>query len=283
MKRAASALLSLLVIPAMLAAQTPSAPTPQTPPKPAAPAPAPQTPVQPPAPAAPKRTTPAQPTSSTVIVTVTDGVGAPLGDVTVTAGGPLDRSGTTDPNGVLQLQGMRVGTYRVRFDREGYLSFEREITTRAGQRTLDVAVTLTPAPAPRIEPPPPPPPPPKPAEPTLPPPGDPKSMALTDWLERNFIGNREPQKESLIGCSGVGQALVWQIREPWTGRQHPSADGMFYVIGGDGTLKLDDKDMTVAAGSFAVVPRGTPYALSRRGRNPLIVLAVLAGAPCAGE
>ena len=39
----------------------------------------------------------------------------------------------------------------------------------------------------------------------------------------------------------------------------------------------------VAAGSFAVVPRGTSYGFTRRGRNPLIVLAFLAGAPCAGN
>jgi hypothetical protein len=29
-----------------------------------------------------------------------------------------------------------------------------------------------------------------------------------------------------------------------------------------------------------VVPRGTSYSFTRSGRNPLIVLAVLAGAPC---
>jgi mannose-6-phosphate isomerase-like protein (cupin superfamily) len=55
---------------------------------------------------------------------------------------------------------------------------------------------------------------------------------------------------------------------------------MLYVIGGDGTLRLDARDVTVQAGSFAVVPRGTTYGFSRRGRNPLIVLAFLAGAPC---
>jgi Carboxypeptidase regulatory-like domain/Cupin domain len=269
MKTVLAALLSLLLCPAMVLAQTPPAPTPQTPPKPSAPGPT--TPQKTPPPAAPTA-------SVTVIVTVTDGVGSPLPDVTVTADGPLNRSGTTDSGGTLRIQGMRVGTYRMRFDAEEYISFEKEITTRAGQRTLDVAVTLTPAP--KVEPPPPPPAPP-PSEPELPPSGEPKSMVLTDWLERNFINNREPQKESLIGCSGVGQALVWQIREPWTGRQHSGAEGMLYVIGGEGTLRLGEKDVPISAGSFAVVPRGTSYGFTRRGRNPLIVLAVLAGAPCA--
>ena len=57
---------------------------------------------------------------------------------------------------------------------------------------------------------------------------------------------------------------------------------MLYVIGGEGTLRLDDRDSTLGAGSFAVVPRGTGYGFTPRGRNPLIVLAFLAGAPCAG-
>jgi mannose-6-phosphate isomerase-like protein (cupin superfamily) len=81
----------------------------------------------------------------------------------------------------------------------------------------------------------------------------------------------------------VGQALLWQIREPWNGRKHGGADTMLYVVGGEGRMKLAEKEYTVAAGAFVVVPRGTTYSLSRSGRNPLIVLAVLSGAPCAAE
>ena len=94
----------------------------------------------------------------------------------------------------------------------------------------------------------------------LPPPGTPKTMSLPDFIEQNFISSREPQKESLVGCSGVGQAVLWQVREPWDGRQHDSADAMLYVIGGEGTSRLDGREFSVAAGSFAVVPRGTPTA-----------------------
>jgi hypothetical protein len=136
--------------------------------------------------------------------------------------------------------------------------------------------------------PPPPPPPPPPAEPakselSLPPPSAPKSMALLDYIERNFISSKEAHKENLVGCSGVGQSVLWQVREAWADRQHPAADAMMYVIGGEGSLRMDDKDVNLAAGSFAVVPRGTSYGFTRRGRNPLIVLAFLAGAPCAGN
>jgi mannose-6-phosphate isomerase-like protein (cupin superfamily) len=216
----------------------------------------------------------------TLSVTVTDSTGRTIEGATVTAMGPVERNGVTDSNGTLRLQGIRAGTYRVRVDADGYVSFEREVVTRAGVRSYDVSARLNDAPKP--EPPPPAPAPdPKPAPMTLPPPGSPKTMTLLDWLDQNFITNREPHKESLVGCSGLSQALVWQIRDPWTGRQHESADGMFYVIGGEGSLRLGERESPLAAGGFAVVPRGTTYSFTRRGRNPLIVLAVLAGAPCA--
>jgi len=106
-------------------------------------------------------------------------------------------------------------------------------------------------------------------------------MELPDYIEKNFISNRETHKEDLVGCSGLGQAMVWQVRETWADRRHDSADAMLYVIGGDGSLRLGDRTVSLGAGSFAVVPRGTDYGFTRRGRNPLIVLAFLAGAPCA--
>lgn len=223
--------------------------------------------------------------TTTAMLFVTDNSGRPIEDVTVTVMGPVDREVKSPVSGPTRIQGMRAGTYRVRFTREGFITFEKEIVWRAGTAAPEMSITLNAAP----EPPAPPPPPPAPAAPAtpnlakLPPPGTPKNLSLPDFIEKNFINGREPHKENLIGCSGVGQAMLWQIREPWNGRQHDSADGMLYVVGGEGTVKLGDRDVTVTAGSFAVVPRGTSYSLTRRGRNPLIILAVLAGVPCAAD
>ena len=91
----------------------------------------------------------------------------------------------------------------------------------------------------------------------LPPPGKPKTLSLPDFIEQNFISGREAHKENIVGCSGVGQAVLWQVREPWDGRQHDSADAMLYVIGGEGGIKIEGREFSVTAGSFAVVPRGT--------------------------
>jgi mannose-6-phosphate isomerase-like protein (cupin superfamily) len=239
-----------------------------------------------PAPAKPAATTTQKPRAASgnlsLALFVTDSAGRNIEGVKVTLMGPVDREMTTPGGTALRIPNLRAGTYRARFEGEGFYTFEKEIVIRAGT-PAEVSVTLNAAP-----PPPPPPPPPapatpeKPASPAMPPPGMPKTVSLPDYIEKNFITNREPQKQNEIGCSGLEQALLWQVREPWTSRQHDNADGMLYVVGGDGRLKLGEREFTVAAGAFIVVPRGTSYSLSRSGRNPLIVLAVLAGAPCAG-
>lgn len=234
-----------------------------------------------PAPAKPAQAKPRAAPTVVLTITVTSLEGQTLEGVSVTATGPVERQAETIANGTVRLPGLRAGTYRLRFEHEGFHTFEKEVSWRSGQPApLDVALT----PAPAAAPPPEPEPAPKPeSELTLPPPSTPKTMTLPDYIERNFIGPREPQKEDLVGCSGVAQAVVWQVREPWTDREHPSADAMLYVIGGEGSVQMDGRDTSLGAGSFAVVPRGTTYTLSRRGRNPLIILSFLGGAPCAAN
>jgi hypothetical protein len=247
-----------------------------------APAPAKQPPAQPPA-TAPATQKPRATSGGTALTLfVTDASGRNLEGVTVTLMGPVDRELKTSGGTGLRIPNLRAGTYRARFQHPDFYTLEKEIAVRAGT-TPEISVTLNPAPAP---PPPPAPEPvkaPEPVAPKLPPPGMPKTVSLPDYIEKNFINGREPQKQNEIGCSGMEQALLWQVREPWNGRQHDNADGMLYVVGGDGRLKLEEREFTISAGAFIVVPRGTTYSLSRSGRNPLIVLAVLAGAPCASN
>jgi mannose-6-phosphate isomerase-like protein (cupin superfamily) len=215
------------------------------------------------------------PAAATATITVTDLSGAPLADVHVLLTGSLDRSGTTPASGTVKFDGLRPGTYRLRFQKEGYVLFEREIDVRAGQPAPNPSVALAPAAAP---PAPPPAPEPKPA--ALPPPGKAITVNLPDYIERNLITNSQPQKVSQVSCSGVGNTLLWQVREPWENRQHEKADAMLYVIAGDGMLRLGTADVPVVAGSFTQVPRGTTYSITRRGRNPVIILATLVGEPC---
>ena len=223
--------------------------------------------------------------ATTALLFITDAGGRPIEGVTVNLTGPVDREVKSPASGPTRVEGLRAGTYRVRFTRDGFITFEKEISWRAGTAAPELSITLNPAPTapappttPAVTPAKP-----EPSTSKLPPPGTPKTIPLIDFIEKNLISGREPQKENLIGCSGVGQALLWQIRDPWTGREHESAEAMIYVVAGDGTIKIGDRDVNITNGSFAVVPRGTTYGFTRRGRNPLIVLAVLSGAPCAVE
>ena len=266
--RATAALLTILCTPAFALSQTPPPP---------APAPTTQAPATP-----PKRPRAAAPSTATAVLTVTvnDPAGAPLPDVKVTVIGPVEREGETTTVGQARLLGIRAGTYRLRFEKEGFHTFEKEVSWRAGTPAPSAEATLTPAPAP----PPPPPPPPEPPKPVFVPDlpaGKPSNVDVPDYIERNHISTKEPRKESLIGCSGGAQTWLWQVREPWLNRQHESAELMLYVVGGEGTLSLNGRDVQVAAGTLAVVPRGTTYGLTRRGRGPAIyILATLSGPPC---
>lgn len=225
--------------------------------------------------------TPAAPGTAAVLVTVTDGRGAPLEGVTVRVSGALDREGETAGDGTLRLQGLRAGTYRFRFMHDDSITLERDVTIAGGQRTLDQHVMLSPANrATRTDRTPASPPettkPPKP----LPPAGKVVSVSLPAYIEQNFIGGTQPQRVSNLACGGVVESVLWQIREPWEKRRHPNADAVLYIVGGEGTLRMNDRDLLLDAGTFVSLPRGTTYALTRRGRNPLIVFAALGGEPC---
>jgi mannose-6-phosphate isomerase-like protein (cupin superfamily) len=283
MKLAVFAMLPLLLsVSADVFTHTPAPQPPKNPPAPAEPAAKtpPQTPTNKPAakPATPRPqpATPAQAASTVATVTVTDRGGAPIAEVDVSLTGLLDRFGSTQPNGVVKFDGLRPGIYRLRFEKEGYNVLEREFEVRAGQPAPNPTVTLSPAPPPPAPPPAPEPPKAAPA----PPPGKPTAVAMPDFIEKNFITNTQPQKVTTVACSGATSTMLWQVREPWVDRQHATAEAMLYVVGGEGTIRIDGRDTQLRAGSFASVPRGTSYSLTRSGRNPLVVLATLAGEPC---
>ena len=128
----------------MVSAQAPTAPA--KPPEGAQPKPAPTTPPATTTPAQPRRA-PATSARAGMAITVTDPRGATLGGIRVSLSGATTRNGETDPSGNLNFTGLMAGTYRLRFDGDNVISFEREVTLRSGQ-VLDVDVSLNPAPEP---------------------------------------------------------------------------------------------------------------------------------------
>jgi hypothetical protein len=214
-------------------------------------------------------------------VTVRDQSGTPVRGAKLRVTGPASAEFTTDEAGAATLGNLKDGTYRLRCEHEGFVTLEREFIVR-GVQPVSIDVTLNRAPAP----PPPapalaPPPAPKPAAPPpIPPSGPPVNVAIPEFIDKNFIGGREPYKESVLACNGLETVRLLQVREPIDEHTHSNMDEVVYVVAGEGTIRLGTKPTNVVAGSLSVVPHGTPHTLERRGRNPLIVLSTLAGAPC---
>jgi hypothetical protein len=264
-----------LALPA--AAQTPPPAQPATP---ATKEPAPQ-PAKPPTakPRAP-RTPAADPAASrgqVLTVQVTNTFGQALDSVRVTAAGPVARDATTDQGGLVRLAGMRPGDYRLRLEKEGLITLEKDVTVAAG-KSIAIDVTMNEAPKP-------PPPPPAPAPSAAPtgPPGEPRVLSISDFLDKNLIGGREPMKQSVLGCSGVQRSVLLQVKEPVAEQTDDQLDQTLYVVAGNGTIKLGGRETPISASSFAVIPRGTPYSLTRgRGNAPLIVLLSRANESCGG-
>ena len=247
--------------------------------------PEPQKPPGPVAPAGPvvQRKAPA-PIITVMTVHVTDGVGSPLSGVDVRATGPVDRQGSTDADGLVQFTSLAGGTYRLHLEREAFIILERDISFRVGQPSrVDVMLTTAPpivkeAPAPA--PPPPPPPPPQPPPPSPPPvPREPVTVSIPTFLDRNFIG-REPTKASLLGCADAASARLLQLREPLPEHVHATEDEAVYVVAGEGTVRINAREAPITAGVLSIIPRGAAHEITRRGRNPLILLSILSGTPC---
>jgi mannose-6-phosphate isomerase-like protein (cupin superfamily) len=219
-----------------------------------------------------------------MVITVTDPQGATLRGVHVEALGVADRTGETDESGSIRFANMRAGTYRLRFTGDGVIAFEREVAVRAGQ-TADVDVMLNPAPenaGTQSSPPPPPSQPAAAAAAQVGPAGEPKTLSILTLLEKELI-RREPRKESPLGCSGNARSTMIQINEQQPERLYDTSEAVYYVIGGEGTLRLAGRESAITTSDFVQVPRGTSHAFTRKGRRPLILFAVLSGEPCSAE
>ena len=212
------------------------------------------------------------PRTATFAILVTDADGAQVPNVLVTVEGPASRTVRTE-GGRIALEGLPVGDYRLRFEKEGFITLERELAARAG-KPIEVKVTLNRTEAP------PPPPSPEPVEPEAPA-SDAKPVALDllEVIDKEFIG-RGAGKTTPLACGGDGSANLIQINDPVADHSHAEGDEFIYVIAGEGAADVAGVAHKLKAGTLLFVPRGTTHRFSQSGRNPLIVLSVAAGQGC---
>jgi mannose-6-phosphate isomerase-like protein (cupin superfamily) len=212
-------------------------------------------------------------------VHVTDKSGNGIANVAIALGGPVERSGTTGPDGSLAFRSMRAGTYRLRFEHDGFITLERELVIARG--AADVSVALNPAPAVKAAVAPPP----SPAPAAQPPAArtlravEPRALGLVDFIDRNFIGS-EPQKSSLLACTDAATARLLQVKEPLATQQDETSDQLLYVVAGAGAVRIKDQSYKAGSGWFMVIPRGAAHSIRREGRNPLIAIVVAVGPSC---
>lgn len=239
-------------------------------------------PAQPPAPkpATPKPAAPRAASTSRGAITffVTTPEGRPIPDAVVSMAGPTMREGTTNKDGVLRLQTVRAGNYRVRAEAEGFVTLERDVSMRNG---LEVEMTLNPAPEP-------PEPPAEDAPAAAPEQAAPPALApdpsatvqissVVEFFSKNKLGRNEPRSESVVGRAGEATSSLLQVRSTIEGRSNPAADEVVYVISGKAEINSKGRIYQVESGSLIVVPRGVTYSIANRGRDPLWALSVLAG------
>ena len=212
-------------------------------------------------------------------ITVTDAGGATIPGVTVASEGPTPRNGETNASGQLNFPGLLAGVYRLRFEGDAVVAFEREVTVRNGQ-VLAVDVMLSPAkkvapppaPAPVVAPPPA-------AAPAVGPSGQLQVLSLVDLAEKE-LERKQPRRETLVACSASTRSTLLQLNQDQPQRLYEAAESLLYVIAGEGFVRVNDKETRMVAGSFASIPRATPFVVGKRGRNPVIFLSVLSGEPC---
>lgn len=240
---------------------------------------------QPTAPPVPQRR--AQPRPVTYQVVVRDRSGRPIEGVVIAITGPAIQHVTTGVDGMASLAPMAAGTYRLRFQRDGFITLEREATVRAGQPLmLDVSLGAAPPPPAPPEPPPPPP-------PVTPPPAAPSGVAaapsgpatfvsIPAFIDKNYIG-REPLKESVLGCLADSTTRLLQLHDSIGEHTHADMDEILYVVAGEGAVRARANTSPIAAGALSIIPHGQPHAIERRGKNPLMVISILSGAPCRAD
>jgi mannose-6-phosphate isomerase-like protein (cupin superfamily) len=87
----------------------------------------------------------------------------------------------------------------------------------------------------------------------------------------------------VLGCLADSTTRLLQLHDAIAEHAHAEMDEMLYVVAGEGTIRLRNDSSDIAPGSLSILPRGLPHAIDRRVKNPLILLSILSGGPCAGN
>ena len=109
---------------------------------------------------------------------------------------------------------------------------------------------------------------------------EPQTLSIVDLVGRELISASEPRRETLLACSGNTRTMLVQLNQEQPQRLYDTAEVNYYVVAGEGAVRMAGRDTGLAAGSLVTLPRGTAHGMLRRGKRPLILLVTLSGSPC---
>jgi len=205
----------------------------------------------------------------TFAVIVSDPSGAPIADVRVTMSGPVQRNGRTEA-GRLVFENLPSGAYKFHFEKNGFIALDRDATGR-GSAPIDINVTLMPVPVPLAP------------VASLPAPpatiGKTIVLDLPAFIEKNYVG-RAAGKTTSLACGAGGTATLLQINEPVPTHTHGDADEFIYIIAGQGTAVLGERQESLSAGVFMLIPRGAAHSFVAGPKKPLVLVSTKAGDRC---
>jgi mannose-6-phosphate isomerase-like protein (cupin superfamily) len=210
--------------------------------------------------------------SVTFVIAVTDPSGARLTDVKVTMSGPAQRTSRTE-GGRVVFENLPSGDYRFRFERNGFVPLERDVTGR-GSAPIQVNVAMSAVPVPSTPIPP--------VGPLKERPVDGRFVVLDmpAFIEKNYVG-RASGKSTPLACGAGGGATLLQINDPIATHTHPDADEFIYVIAGQGTAHIGEREESLGAGVFLMFPRGAAHMITAGPKRPLVFISTRAGERCA--
>jgi mannose-6-phosphate isomerase-like protein (cupin superfamily) len=210
----------------------------------------------------------------TFAVAVTDSSGAPISDVKVTMTGASQRTSRTE-RGRLVFENLPAGSYHFRFEKDGFVPLERDVTGR-GSAPISVKVALTTAG-----------PPPRPIAPVdaLPPlaaaSAAPVVLDMPAFIEKNYVG-RANGKITPLACAAGGSSTLVQINDGIGTHTHADADEFIYVIAGQGSANMGDRHEMLGPGVYLLIPRGVAHGFTTGPKKPLVMISTRAGEKCAG-
>ena len=105
-------------------------------------------------------------------------------------------------------------------------------------------------------------------------------MSIVELVERDLIRTTEPRRETLLACSTNTRTTLVQMNQDQQERLYDAAEVSYYVVAGEGIVRMAGRDTGIAAGSLVALPRGTAHGMLRRGKRPLILLVTISGSPC---